>query len=70
MKILKSTDGNLVEMDVEVIAETTKALLIKYADIEVWIPNSQLEDGPNTSAIEGLFTIVIPEWLAIIKDLV
>jgi hypothetical protein len=68
MKILKSSDGNLVELTVEMKAKTSKAILVGYAEKEVWLPLSQLEDGPNDIG-NGLFEIIIPEWLAIKTEL-
>lgn len=69
MKILKSIDGNLAELDLEKEAETSKAILISDGNTECWIPKSQLEDDYEELP-SGLIRIIIPEWLAIEKELV
>jgi hypothetical protein len=58
---------------VVVVCVRDKALLCKGADFEVWVPKSQLcqESEIFAESEEGdAGTLVIPEWLAIDKDLV
>jgi len=69
MKILQSTDKNYVELDVELIAETERAIKVSDGTTEEWIPKSQLEDEYETLQ-NGLIRIIIPEWLAIDKGFV
>jgi hypothetical protein len=46
--------------------ETEMAILVEFAEGEVWLPKSQLEDWPDLGE-EG--DVVMPEWLAIDKGL-
>lgn len=69
MKILKSTDGNFVELDLQREAETAKAILVSDGITKEWIPKSQLEDDPENLG-NGLVRIIMPEWLAIDKGFV
>lgn len=65
-KCLKSTDGNYIELTGTIKAKTEKALLFNDGvGKEVWLPLSQIN-----SQIKGVVTIIIPEWLAIDKELV
>lgn len=68
-KILKGCNEVLVEIEVEKRAETVKAILVFNGDIEVWIPKSLLEDEPEVIS-KTLYKIIIPEWLAVDKNLV
>lgn len=68
-KLIRSTDKNYVELEVEIVRETPMAILISYDTTEVWIPKSQIEDGPDKQA-NGLYLIIVPEWLAFDKDLI
>jgi hypothetical protein len=47
--------------------ETDDAVLIEFADGEIWLPKSQLEDWPD---IEEEGEVIIPYWLAMDKDLI
>ena len=69
MKVLKSTDKNYVELDLEQLAETGKALRVSDGIITEWVPKSQLEDDPE-HLDNGLVRIVIPEWLAMEKGFI
>ena len=57
-----------VEIEATVLAETDMAV---YADCgldnSVWLPKSQLEDWPD---VNDTGEILMPEWLAIEKDLI
>jgi len=69
MKILKSTGMNYVELDLQKTAESEKAILVSDGLQSCWIPKSQLEDDPELLE-NGLFRIIIPQWLAEDKELV
>jgi hypothetical protein len=63
----KATTGlrDLVTIDdVEVIAETEKALLIFDGDREEWVPRSQIGKTSDVHEKGDKGTILIPEWLA------
>jgi hypothetical protein len=66
---LYGVNKNYIELEGSIIVKTEKAILFSDGLGEVWIPLSQLEDDPDKQA-NGLFKIVIPEWLAIEKELV
>ena len=68
-KILQSADKNYLEFEIEIIRETDKAILISDGTAQEWIPKSQLEDDPDRRN-NGLYLIIIPEWLAIDKGLI
>lgn len=67
-KLLKSVDGNLVEISCEKKAETEAALLINDGTEEVWIPKSQIEEIEDED--KEVMTIYIPEWLATENNLI
>lgn len=62
-KILKSTDKNYVELDLQMKAETAKACLLSDGIEEAWFPKSQMEDEPE-QLDNGLTRVIVPEWLA------
>lgn len=68
-KILRSTDQNYVEFEVLLRHTTEKAILIFDGDQEVWITKSQMEE-PMEHLGKGMVRFVIPEWLAIEKELI
>ncbi len=74
MKILKSPDGNLVELTMFFHYQTEKALLVSdnnRNEDAIWIPISQCEDYDIlTGGDHSEILIIIPEWLAIEKELV
>jgi gentisate 1,2-dioxygenase len=53
----------MVEIIAELIHETEQAYLIDDGDREVWIPKSQVE-------YQEADLFMIPEWLAIEKELI
>lgn len=64
-KMAQSKD---VEIEIEVLGQTDKALRVSNGKVEAWVPKSQISDeceenGKTTS-------IFIPEWLAVDKGLV
>lgn len=62
--------SNLVDLDVEKLHETEKAVLVTTGtpDEAVWLPKSAIEI--ERGAIPGIWTVTLPEPLAIEKGLV
>lgn len=58
-----------IEIAVEVMAQTDKALLVFDGNSEVWIPKSQISDQceENDGTITSIF---ISEWIAEKKGLI
>lgn len=50
---------------INVLYETAAAILFEFPEGEVWVPKSQIVDHDEESR-----EVVIPEWLAIEKELV
>jgi hypothetical protein len=61
--------SNDVEIEVEVRAETPKALLVYNGSTEVWVPKSQIRDQCEND-LGTITSIFISEWLATEKGLV
>ena len=63
------TRSNIIDIDVEVLARTEKAVLVHTGNKEqaVWIPLSQCE--LSKSGFGGIETLTLPEWLATEKGL-
>ena len=63
--------SELIDLDVHLIAETEKAILVNLDENEkddgVWIPKSQIEINKRQKITVN---ITMPEWLAIKKGLV
>lgn len=61
---------NLVDLDVQVVHETEKAVLVTLdvPDNAVWIPKSHCD--LSETGIGGVMTLTLPEYLAIEKGLV
>ncbi len=57
-----------VEIEVEVRAETERALLVYNGSVEVWVPKSQITDQCGEGS--EISSIFISEWLATEKGLV
>jgi len=55
---------NIVEIAGELRHETDRAYLFHDGAVEVWLPKSQCDWDPDDK------TMMMPEWLAIEKDLV
>lgn len=55
----------MVEIDVEIVARTERAVLAHTGNKEeaAWLPLAQIE--VSSSGFEGIHTITLPEWLAI-----
>ena len=62
--------SNLIDIDVEVVHRTEKAVLVHTGNKElaVWVPLSQCEIEP--SGFGGIETITLPEPLALEKGLI
>lgn len=58
-----------IEIEVEIRAETPKALLVFDGKTEVWIPKSQIRDQCENE-MGTITSIFISEWLATEKGLV
>jgi len=58
---------DLVDIDVEILHETDRALKATDGSREVWLPKSQLHNWEPGSQCQ---TITLPEWLAQDKGLV
>jgi hypothetical protein len=60
--------SNLIDIDVEIVRETEKAVLVQsFLRDEVWLPKSLIEIERRR---DGLATITLSERLAIEKGLV
>jgi len=56
--------------DVTVVRETDAAILCDIDGDEVWIPKSQIHDDSEVYEMSTSGTLIIPEWLAVEKELV
>ena len=58
--------------NVEVLAITILAVLIDHENTKAWIPRSQMLDSDRFEEFEvgDNFDLLIPEWLAIEKELI
>jgi hypothetical protein len=67
----KPMKSNLIEIDVEVVHRTEKAVLVHTGIKEqaVWLPLSQIEIERN-GAFDGIETLTLPEPLALEKGLI
>lgn len=62
--------SDIIEIDVQVLHETEKAVLVTDSVPEkgVWLPRSKIEIEPT--GIGGIHTVTLPEWLALDKGLI
>jgi len=60
--------SDLVDIEVEVIHTTDRAVLVSDGTRRAWLPLAQVEVGP-IGPRRGA-TVTLPEWLAIEKELV
>ena len=62
--------SNIVDIDVEVTARTAKAVLVHTGIKEkaIWLPLSQIEI--EETGIGEIFSVTLPEWLALEKGLI
>ena len=62
--------SNVIDIDGAIEARTDKAVLFHTGNKEeaAWLPLSQIE--VHETGIGGIFTVTLPEWLAIDKGLV
>jgi len=60
----------VVEIDVEIVARTERAVLVHTGNKEeaAWLPLAQIE--VNATGFEGIHKITMPEWLATKEGLV
>ncbi len=58
-----------VELDVEVVAETNKALCCKIDGKDHWFPKSQIEDETEVAKKGDKGKLVISDWIATEKGL-
>lgn len=62
--------SDLVDLDVEFLAETDAAVKVRDADgREAWLPKSQIE-WPGSAKLHEVIEVTVPQWLAEEKDLV
>lgn len=59
-----------VELELIIVARTAAAYLVSDADVEVWLPMSQITIEEGDIEIGGVYSFLIPEWLATEKGLV
>jgi len=62
--------SDVIDLTVQKLHETEKAVLVTVDVPEngVWLAKSQIEIEP--CATGGLFTVTLPEWLALDKGLI
>ena len=62
--------NRLTDIDVQLLHQTDKAWLVTDSEpgSAVWIPKSQAE--LSETAIAGIYTVTLPEWLAQEKGLI
>jgi hypothetical protein len=53
----------IVDITVEIRAETDKAVQVYDGKVTVWLPRSQIEID-HDCAVGGSVNVVMPEWLA------
>lgn len=59
--------SDLVDIEVEIIHTTERAVLVSDGSRRAWLPLAQVEVGP-VGPRRGA-TVTLPEWLAIEKEL-
>ena len=69
-KLLRCSDGNLVEFTGEIKHDTGDATLIivEESDEEGWIPNSTIEETGHSESV--ISTIYVKEWIAREKGII
>lgn len=70
---MSSDPGLEVELEVEVIATTDRAILCEIEGYEHWIPRkliSEEGDISDQSTNGDIGTVVIPEWFAIKEKII
>ena len=68
-KRIFSLGGDRIELTCNIVHVTDRAFLIRVDEQEEWIPKSQIEDSSYDEKL-NITTLVIPEWLAIEKNLI
>ena len=76
MQEKNTQDKKMIDIYVEIEATTDKAIMIgkDHDDKGIWLPLSQITDE-NGEKLKGMSTgdslvILVPEWLAITKELI
>lgn len=64
------SDPRLVEFCGEVRKETVAAYLVFDGRDETWIPKSQVKEMRSVGRRAGDYEFIIPEWLAIKKEII
>lgn len=60
-----------VELEVQVRAQTSVAMLVRTEMGEAWVPKSQISDWSGSEELDMTTTsIFVPEWMAVEKGLV
>lgn len=54
--------GETIELTVEIVHETEKAVLFTDGTAEKWVPRSQIQAMESTR--NGAWQVTLPEWLA------
>ena len=62
--------SDIIDITVQKLHETDKAVLVTDSIPEkgVWLAKSQIEIEPSETG--GLYTVTLPEWLALEKGLI
>lgn len=58
-----------IDVDIELIRETEKAVLVTDGDKDVWLPKSRIS-LPKDREEGGTYTIQVETWLAMEKGLI
>lgn len=67
--MIKSTDMNYAELELDLIRETEKAYLFSNGDVSAWVAKSLLEDEPECIG-DKLVSVIMPEWVAKDKNFI
>lgn len=47
-----------------IVRETKLAFLVRYSDVEYWLPKSEIDNASALASGDSGVTISLPEWLA------
>ena len=59
-----------IEFCGEIKHETDAAYLVFDGENEVWLPKSQIQDVKELNKKQNAWLFIIPEWLAIDKEII
>lgn len=62
--------SELIDIEVEIRAETDKAVQVFDGELTVWLPLSQIEIERPRAGHKGPTIVTLPEWLALDKGLI